>query len=203
MGMRNAWWAVVLLGLGVSGCGPALMVRQGSRLFAEIGERNRSLAQQKEKKLVQLSPQLEASCRARAAEAPSLRKLAPVQSVVFDSTDEDMVVPRAVVGQLGVNRTRWVALKYERPTDADYLVYWERKVTSNEPLLMLEEHTLRVEDRAGRPVAADTQFALHWQGAMKPEFVRCAALLARGEKPMQTGSAPDFGALFDVFGKRG
>jgi hypothetical protein len=193
--------AVLALAAALAGCGPFMVYRQGSKVFSEISERNKTLAADKEKMLAQLSPLLQSRCRAVAGQAPVRTGIHTEAAVVFDSTDPELTVPVAVTRQLKLRRARWAALKYERPADADYLVFWQSQATRSEPLLTLEEHTLRVEDKAGRAVGADTQFAFHWQGAMKPEYLRCSVVLAASATPPSTMPAPDFGLLYELFGR--
>ncbi|MED5618505.1 hypothetical protein [Ideonella sp. BN130291] len=203
MAMRRMWRAGVMLTMAaaLAACGPFMVYRQGSKVFSEIGERNKTLAAEKEKMLARLSPELQARCRAVAADTPARVTVATPPAVVFNSADPELTVPVAVTRQLKLRRARWAELQYNRPADADYLVFWQRQVTRSEPLLTLEEHTLRVEDKTGRPVGRDTQFALHWQGAMQPEYLRCARVLAGGSDRLQPTPAPDFALLYDLFGR--
>jgi hypothetical protein len=192
---------MLTMAAALAGCGPFMVYRQGSKVFSEISGRNKTLAAEKEKMLARLSPELEARCRTLAAQAPARVTLATEPTVVFDTTDPELAVPIAVTRQLKVGRVRWAALQHERPAGADYLVFWQRQITRSETLLTLEEHTLRVEDKTGRKVGVDTQFALHWQGAMQPEYLRCTRVLAGGDNRLQTTPAPDFGLLVELFGR--
>lgn len=198
----TARFAALAAALLLAGCGPFMVVRQGSKVFGEISERNQSLAKQKEAAWAQLWPELQHRCQEAAVERPP-GTVARRASVVFDSTDEELTVPPGVTGQLDLAKARWSALKYEHPADADYLVFWDRRILRSEPLLTLEEHTLRIDDRAGRTVGTDTQFALHWQGAVRPEYLRCARMPAEPGPRPPVAKAPDFGLLFELFGRRG
>jgi len=153
------------------------------------------LAQQKQSTWTQLSPQLRERCRAAAG--PSYRRLGGRPSVAFDEADAELTVPADFARSLAIGRTRWTTLAEGRPADADYGVAWTREPVRSDPVLAAEQLTLRVRDRRGAVVAADTQFRLEWQGGLQPEFVRCAAL----DGPRR--AKPDLSALVDVFGRAG
>lgn len=180
--------------LALAGCGPFMVVRQGSRMFGEIGDRNTTLAKQRQALWAQLSPDLRSRC------GPMPMRLAPLPAaqarVLLDNADESLAVPQDVASRLAVGSVQRGA------GEADYVVRWQRETLHSEPALQLQELRLQVLDREGRVLRQDRQFAFDWQGALHTGYLRCNSVRIAGEAMPDMPSVPDFTFLYEAFGQR-
>jgi hypothetical protein len=191
--------ALLLVLAPLGGCGVLFIARQGTKLFNEISERNHTLETQRTTLRASLWPELQARCRA----TPDVLPAAPLShaQAVFDPSVLALLRDDQIAALPVASASRQPVIT-PRPEGVDAFVLLVRSVLRNDPALSLTAFTLRAEDRAGRLLGRQTQFAVDWPGQTRTEYHPCSELLAGNTVPTSGAAQPDLTLLGRLFGPR-